>query len=1191
MSLIIVKAMGQQGAGGQEAGNESFYAGEVARMIKIPNSPEAEAFAKYGDTQVNMFSGVPEISIPLHTIAGQELDIPISLTYDASGILVEQKANWVGLSWNLNVGGRISRIVNGLPDDYFERGVVNTGYPYRTMFNDKPSNIVESVNWRAGFYANNYAGRETPQFPSFQAAKDYYEFLFEANRNTIDTQPDYFTLNVMGLNETITFHRIGDDNIPQLMNNSRIMVEPAYGTFTDYNGQNLDYISSWKITGEDGTEYFFDLMEETTRDNQDDLEFPLGDIGITKYGSSWVLTKIISKNRKDTYNFGYTSRFSDRPSNLPSTATTATTQIIDDNSIQIYPQEPIRYSNIQSSVKKMNLRTIRRNGVLVASIGVGARYDVSSEAQNSRLAEIDFFDSSGGDLKTVVFHNEDYFNLDGATPNALSASGKSYSDVRLKLNGLSVKGKDNTTYQDYHFSYIRPDDLPDRGSRDQDYLGYYNGAGNSTIYPAYESGGVTFLGANRELNCQFSMIGLLNQITYPTGGRTVYTYESHDEYQSITENGETLVDGFMATENTNVEESIFEFDNGNRCLDVSPLPKVLIKAFKISETKNYIIEHQSANGRIVIVDLSLGTKKFDSYCDFEAVGGYKVWPKTTGDNSILQLEEGHTYKILVQSNFGSDDGYQDVFLNIKSDFSNTIRRNVNIGGHRIAKITDYADDQTVALTKYYSYEEDGKSTSTVNYIPQGLADIPIITNADNQGNSNTKRLIRHATKPIGATPYVVYSAVSEIKVDGSGGALGRTTYKFYGGKKGATPRADPPFENYFANNLRTGNLREKIVRDHSDQIVYRDSIGYSETYDLPTRNVGLTVLTAEEHFGHFILMQEYYPGTSSSFFAPVYREAFEDCGGSAGGTTLGNKCPVPAFWNDPLKLDFPYAWLGARKNTASAIYGGVASVKTETTFVDNNSNVNVVTSEELTEYDTTGDHRYLPRKKRLIDSKGDVYETAYTYPFEMTGIAYDSLVRNNNLVEVVKSKTTKNPDTPLEAKVMSLRENEYSIFQPGDESIVLPTLVKMQKGEDNEAGVEDRIIFDFYLNGNLKTAKQVNGPITVYLWGYDQMYPVAKIENATYGQVQSVLDVGAEFDAGSLGLTPQQETDLRNGLPKAMVSTYAYSPSVGVTRMTDPRGYMITYEYDSFNRLKAVRDDAGELVTDYEYGYKQATSN
>lgn len=67
-------------------------AAERNSQTKLPKSPEAAAFEKYGNTPVNLYTGTPDISIPLHTFKGREIDLPMTLTYDASGIKVNQIA-------------------------------------------------------------------------------------------------------------------------------------------------------------------------------------------------------------------------------------------------------------------------------------------------------------------------------------------------------------------------------------------------------------------------------------------------------------------------------------------------------------------------------------------------------------------------------------------------------------------------------------------------------------------------------------------------------------------------------------------------------------------------------------------------------------------------------------------------------------------------------------------------------------------------------------------------------------------------------------------------------------------------------------------------------------------------------------------------------------------------------------------
>ena len=111
--LILLCCFGWLGIAQDEDANGFDYTTELQRFAKIPNSPEAAAFQKYGNTPVNLYTGGTNVAVPIYTYPGREMDLPISLTYDASGIKVSQMATTVGLGWNLNVGGRISRNTNG----------------------------------------------------------------------------------------------------------------------------------------------------------------------------------------------------------------------------------------------------------------------------------------------------------------------------------------------------------------------------------------------------------------------------------------------------------------------------------------------------------------------------------------------------------------------------------------------------------------------------------------------------------------------------------------------------------------------------------------------------------------------------------------------------------------------------------------------------------------------------------------------------------------------------------------------------------------------------------------------------------------------------------------------------------------------------------------------------------------------
>ena len=76
-------------------------------------SPEVYSFQRCHSVDVNEYIGCANVSIPLYTIKSHDIEIPISLSYHGGGIKVAEEASWVGLGWDLAVGGCISRVVVG----------------------------------------------------------------------------------------------------------------------------------------------------------------------------------------------------------------------------------------------------------------------------------------------------------------------------------------------------------------------------------------------------------------------------------------------------------------------------------------------------------------------------------------------------------------------------------------------------------------------------------------------------------------------------------------------------------------------------------------------------------------------------------------------------------------------------------------------------------------------------------------------------------------------------------------------------------------------------------------------------------------------------------------------------------------------------------------------------------------------
>ena len=68
-------------------------------VVSFP-TPEASSLGKYGQVPISLYNGLPQISIPLHTLHYKEFDFPISLSYHAQGNKPDEHPSWVGLGLN-----------------------------------------------------------------------------------------------------------------------------------------------------------------------------------------------------------------------------------------------------------------------------------------------------------------------------------------------------------------------------------------------------------------------------------------------------------------------------------------------------------------------------------------------------------------------------------------------------------------------------------------------------------------------------------------------------------------------------------------------------------------------------------------------------------------------------------------------------------------------------------------------------------------------------------------------------------------------------------------------------------------------------------------------------------------------------------------------------------------------------------
>jgi len=231
-----------------------------------------------------------------------------------------------------------------------------------------------------------------------------------------------------------------------------------------------------------------------------------------------------------------------------------------------------------------------------------------------------------------------------------------------------------------------------------------------------------------------------------------------------------------------------------------------------------------------------------------------------------------------------------------------------------------------------------------------------------------------------------------------------------------------------------------------------------------------------------------------------------------------------------------------------------------------------------------------PKKTEVIDSKGYVLQSESDYAHDKN----DTILINENRITIPLKKVAYK-----DAAKLSEQNTTYSNFN----GLYLPEIIQTSKGSQP---LDDRILYHAYDDfGNPLEVSKADGTHIVYIWGYNQTQPIAKIENATYADVQiqvanlqtlsnadndrtidTINQNGSITPVGKEGDLRAALTILRASLPESQVTTYTYDPLIGVTSVTDPRGDTVYYEYDDFNRLKHVKDKDGNILSQNEYNYK-----
>ena len=429
--------------GGENNDLKTFYNSFLPNFQKL--TPEASALGQYGKYGVSGYTGVPNISVPLFTIGSGNFSMPIELSYDASGIKVEQDATYVGLGWNLLMGGCISRIVCGKNDSEKTKGAPDylTNWDLFKFTREDTTYFLRPYS-----YDTLRADRLTPKG---QMLEDIYIGA---------GIPDIFQASFCGHNVSFVIEKdyTTQKEIAKIISNN--------ATKYKINVYNLNTIEDRiEIIDDHGIQYIFTQTQEAyTGDNRlyqlSKIQNATECLVEFKYTEEALSLK---KHYWETmgkpaliYDWANPEHIFSKPMNDQ-----IRNQFINHN----YPEK----DDLQYTITKFYPATIitKRDTVTFA---YGNREDINNGKRIDRIS----VRSRNKIIHDVVF-NYGYFTEDSTKALCTYYSYRSYYGYkRLKLKDVIVDGKK------YSFEYHNENtSLPARLSRSQDFWGYYNGAPNS----------------------------------------------------------------------------------------------------------------------------------------------------------------------------------------------------------------------------------------------------------------------------------------------------------------------------------------------------------------------------------------------------------------------------------------------------------------------------------------------------------------------------------------------------------------------------------------------------------------------------------------------------------------------------------------------------------------------------------------
>lgn len=1087
----------------------------------IPPSPNAAALMKFTDIPVSTYTGTADVTVPIYTIKAKGITVPVSVSYHTGGIRLSEEASWVGLGWALNAGGMISRTIMG-HDDFGTQGDIYLSTSAPQMAGDIASSQPQEEVYSPSPYVFPFWCNYLVQ--TSNGIEDFYP-AFTAGGDTYDMEPDIFSYNFAGHSGKFILTRAGKV-VMQKQENIRIQFQGSGSSVT------------FTITDDQGNTFYFNTLEQTAVSPTPAIT------------TSWLLSKIVTQ-QEDSIRFNY--------------ATGGTTA----SSVPDVHQTYADFCTAVDGLTSINAVIPQYDNQTLQSIDFPdghLQFDFDSSRSDLeggyKLDSVLIYSKSAAGTQTYLKQDNFYYSYFNST---YAPSPQEY--YRLKLDSVKeISG--GHALPPYSFVYNNPN--PGAGTAKHayniDHWGYYNGASNTQLIPTMDVGynpvvneiGFSQLeqysGANRAPSFSSMETFALQQVNYPTGGKTVLTYQANDydynnsitggapsfQYvQTVPEDSQIVVTHHGTTSGTidltniypiipegqsgtNVTISItFRYQQNNDFAYSNTTGKLYFDIAGIDQDINATTCQQNVCTATWNVALAPGIYNWSGYLDPTVVDTATVF---AGIYVAVDYQETQqTYNLLQNNSYISP-----------------------ASGLRIQSITNYKDANTIASEKTYSYTymADKQHTGQPQQYSYGrLMSIPSYARYWITGTSSSgycTALALYSSTITGLTSaiqgnVVGYDQVTEYNVDPlSKQDIGKTVYLYHNNADTAIP--------YYGYSIPgVLNMGDNLNGSLVAKIDYADNSG---------------VYTKVDETDYF-----YHTTNRSVYYSPKYQY-------TQGGTNSTGCTPDTSVETETTAWFYP-------------------SIKSERVLLDSTMKIfyqqgdttQRVASTIANFYDNPV--HYQVTRTRTIDSKGDTLITLIRYPQDyipsggtVTGNAIlDSLIGRNMVAETIEKQDSLYYPGSSAGYVVGAQDNLFQSYVTQNNTLFPYQTYKLDiqspitnftpfsvSGNSTSMDSRNRLMvsFDHYdASNNIQQYTSTDqNPVTI-IWDYNHVYPIAQVKNAV------IADAAAtSFEADGTG--NWNYTGVSTADTTAITGKYSYNlgqsgGNISKSGLTSGTTYVVSY--------------------------------